>query len=332
LKRKISLLVLTLAIFITFVGCGSSKYEEAMAVGTSDYSYSEAADFDAGFSFSEESNGANLKSTEVDVKNSELTANRKLIKTVSLSLETKDFDNLILSINSNISAIGGYVESVDSSYGSIYSNYKSAKYSTIVARVPVEKLDEFVGYVGSQANVTYKYENVSDVTLSYVDLESHKKMLLEEQKRLLELMEQASTVEDIITIENSLTDVRYQLESMESQLRSYDNQIDYSTVTISVSEVIDYSESYDDEKSAFEKMSEGFVKSLHGVADGLKDFGINFVIKLPYIVVWIIIILLLVAIIKKVLRHKIKWKNKKKSKAELATDKMDSQEEKHKNE
>ena len=68
------------------------------------------------------------------------------------------------------------------------------------------------------------------MTLQYVDLESHKKALTTEQDRLIELMEQAETVEDIITIEGRLSEVRYQLESMESQLRTYDNKIDYSTV------------------------------------------------------------------------------------------------------
>ena len=66
------------------------------------------------------------------------------------------------------------------------------------------------------SNFVSRQESIDDVTLQYVDLESHKKMLEEEQKRLLELMEKAETMEDIITIESRLTEVRYQLESMEA--------------------------------------------------------------------------------------------------------------------
>ena len=54
---------------------------------------------------------------------------------------------------------------------------------------------------------------MDDVTLRYVDVDSHKKALETEQERLLALLEKAENVEDIITIENRLSDVRYELEN-----------------------------------------------------------------------------------------------------------------------
>ena len=71
-------------------------------------------------------------------------------------------------------------------------------------------------------------------------LQSHKKALLAEQESLLSMMEQAESIEDIIAINEQLTDVRYQIESMESQLRTYDNQVDYSTVNLYIDEVERY--------------------------------------------------------------------------------------------
>ena len=56
------------------------------------------------------------------------------------------------------------------------------------------------------------------------------KELETEQQRLLELLETAESLDDILTIESRLTEVQYELDSKESQLRTYDNQIDYSTV------------------------------------------------------------------------------------------------------
>ena len=95
----------------------------------------------------------------------------------------------------------------------------------MTARIPAKRLDEFVQRVGEQSNITNKEERVEDVTLQYVDLESRKKALATEQDRLLELLEKAESVEDIISIEARLSDVRYELESMESQLRTLNNQI-----------------------------------------------------------------------------------------------------------
>ena len=90
------------------------------------------------------------------------------------------------------------------------------------------------------SNITYRQENVEDVTLDYVDVESRKKMLETEQQRLLELLETAESLDDILTIESRLTEVQYELDSKESQLRTYDNQIDYSTVYLDINEVVRY--------------------------------------------------------------------------------------------
>jgi hypothetical protein len=212
------------------------------------------------------------------------TSNRKLIRNASLSVETKEFDTLIAGLSDKIKGLGGYIEDMSGNYGSKYSDYRYSKSAHITARIPADKLDEFINSVGEQANITSKSESVRDITLDYVDMESHKKMLKEEQDRLLKFLDEAETIEDIITIEDRLTNVKYQLESMESQLRTYDNKIDYSTVNIDVEEVIDYTIVTENEKTPVERMTEGFKESVHNIAVGLREFGIWFVVKLPYII------------------------------------------------
>lgn len=169
-------------------------------------------------------------------------------------------------------------------------------------RIPAENLDTFLSSVADQSNVTSKNENVSDVTLQYVDLESHKKTLKAEQDRLLEMIEKAETVEDMITIESRLSEVRYQLESQEAQLRTFDNQINYSTVNLNVSEVTKYTPPA--ERTFWEKISEGFADSLEGVITGLVNFVIWFIVSIPYLVIWAIIIGIVVNIIVKAVRNK----------------------------
>ena len=172
--------------------------------------------------------------------------------------------------------------------------------------------------VSDQSNVTSKNETVTDVTLQYVDLESHKKALEAEQERLLEMIEQAETVEDMITIESRLSEVRYQLESQESQLRTFDNQIQYSTVYLNIAEVEKYTPVA--ERTFFEKISDGFTDNLAGVAEDLVNFVIWFISSLPYLVVWGIIIAIAVKLIGKGIRDKKERKergiDKKTQKAE----------------
>ena len=130
--------------------------------------------------------------------------------------------------------------------------------------------------------MTRKSESTEDVTLQYVDLQSHKKALLAEQESLLSMMEQAESIEDIIAINEQLTDVRYQIESMESQLRTYDNQVDYSTVNLYIDEVERYTPGA--AKSAGARIAEGFSANIYRVGSFFKNFAIEFIILLPILI------------------------------------------------
>lgn len=216
-------------------------------------------------------------------------ADRKLIKTVNLDVETKDYDGLLTNLEIQIEELGGYIEYLDC-YGSSY------RHASITARIPAGKLDGFVRQIGETANITGRSESVEDVTLQYVDLDSHIRMLEEEQERLLELLSTAETIEDMITIESRLGEVRYQLESMNSQLRTFDNQVDYSTVHINISEVIELTPVV--ELTDGERIAQGFSKSVADVLYGIKEFFINLIINIPYIIVWVIVIAVILVIIR----------------------------------
>ena len=63
-----------------------------------------------------------------------------------------------------------------------------------------------------------------------------------EEERLLSMLEKATTVEEMIQLESRLSDIRYQIESLESRLRNWQNQVDYSTITIYLREVEELSD------------------------------------------------------------------------------------------
>ena len=162
--------------------------------------------------------------------------------------------------------------------------------------------------MGEIGNITYESESVEDVTLKYVDLSSHKKMLVAEQERLMELLENAGSMEDIITIESRLSEVRYQIESMESQLRTFDNQVDYSTVHINVEEVERYTPQ--PEKSTWERIKSGFAENVYRVTNGIKNFAIEFVIAIPIMIIWVIGIAVAILLGRKILKKKRQRKEK----------------------
>lgn len=306
LEVKIITSLLTAGMVLSLTACGSSagsKYgisdlmDADFAVSSSNESAASAEQsyYDGGFG-TDSYDTENAVSEEGAV--SVAATERKLIKNVDMNVETREYDKLLTAVESKVTELGGYIESLDAYNGSSYYSYRSTRNANMTIRIPKDRLDEFLNTVSDLGNVTSRSENVQDVTLTYVDLQSHRDALQTEQERLLQLLEQAESIEDIITIEQRLSDVRYQLESMESQLRSYDNQVDYSTVYLYIDEVEVYTPV--EEETTWERISAGFMDSLKSIGEGIKEAAIWFVINIPYLVIWAIVIVVIVLILKKI--------------------------------
>lgn len=219
---------------------------------------------------------------------------RKLITTANVDVETKEFDKLYSDIENYVKNAGGYLESINTYNGSRYYGQVVERHANLTVRIPADKLDAFLEEIGNAGNITNRSQNVEDITLTYVDLEAHKKTLLEEQERLNEFLREAETIEDIIYIEDRLSNIRYQLESMESQLRTYDNKVNYSTVYLNINEVVEYTPVVYEEPSTWERMKEGFSDSLEDIKRGLQNFAVWFVSNVIYLIIFAVIIFVIV--------------------------------------
>ncbi|MCR5404428.1 MAG: DUF4349 domain-containing protein [Butyrivibrio sp.] len=310
--RKSSLFALACvsSVMLLVSGCGSSASSDYKSASRNSaegaYATETAAEYDYGMydtaaaageaEYSEEAYDGNGGSTGPQVEEQQ-NQNRKLITTVNLTAETEDLSETIISVENKVKELGGYIES-----SNVY-NGSNSKYSTrdanLTIRIPASRLDEFVDSVEGNTNITRKSVTVDDVTLKYVDTESRKNSLKTEEKRLLDIMEKAETIEDIIAIEDKLADVRYELESIESQLRSYDNLVDYSTIILYVTEVAKYTPV--EKESAFTRMGNGFMESVQSIADGFVELCVAFVSSIPQIIVFLLVVCIIVFIVKKIM-------------------------------
>ena len=215
------------------------------------------------------------------------------------------------SLTRSILGVGGYVES-SSINGNSY-NKNRMRSADVTARIPAENLDAFCDQVSDLGNVTYKNLYTRDVTLTYVDLESHVKALRTEQQTLMELLERAQSVEDIITIQSRLSDVLYEIESYESTLRTFDDQIAYSSVHLGIQEV--QRETTVEKETAAQEIARRFKENWEDVKEGAARFGINFVSDLPVILVWVvflgIVVLVIVLLIKGTPKRRAKRERRK---------------------
>ena len=255
--------LLTAALILSLLagGCGSSSSDSSAVAETaavfendSQQNMAAASENGAGASAGITSSFGSPSGTD---DSDSFSLERKLIRTVSMNVETTEFDALITSIQENVSRLNGYIERSDISGNSITSQgYSSNRYGSMTIRIPADSLNDFVTQVEADGNVTYKSENVSDVTLQYSDVESRLKTLRTEQERLWELLAIADTTEAIIALEERLTEVTIEIESSESRLRYLDNSVTYSTVTLSIDEVD--TESPTQPENIFQQIRRGF--------------------------------------------------------------------------
>lgn len=222
MKRWIVLLLLAA---VVLAGC-SAKNSTAQ-----DYVSSPAAGAESG---TVSSAGDLALAGEADIWTAE--PSRKLVRTVYLTAETEDFDTLLQNIAQQVSQAGGYAENREIYQGSAYQSSPS-RTAQLTLRIPSQSLTDFVSQVGTMANIVSSTETAEDITLTYTDTESRLTALEVEQERLLELLAEAQTTQDLLEIESRLTDVRYALENAQSTLRLYDSLVDYSTVHLSIQEV-----------------------------------------------------------------------------------------------
>lgn len=222
------------------------------------------------------------------VLESETVSSRKLIKEVSLSVDTKDYDNYVESIRKNITSSGGYIESSNE------SNYSELRTFTATIRIPVGKTDGFTEFASQNVTVNSRSESVKDVTEEYVDIEARIKVYKAEEESLIEIMKQTTNVTDLLSVKDSLAEVRAKIESYTSQLKSLENKTDYSTITLTVHEV------------EREVKSEGYWNKIgNNIVNGFKNVGkmitglFAFVLSaIPYLSVPVIITVIIIVAVR----------------------------------
>lgn len=233
-----------------------------------------------------------------------LAENHKWIITVNMTVETDDMDAMLTGLDEQIAAHAGYVEDQNIYNGSSYYSGYRYRSASLTVRVPADQVDAFVAQVDGISNVVSQSRNTEDVTLTYVSIESRMNALLAEEERLLELMEQANTMSDLLEIEARLTDVRYELENITSQLRVLENRVDYATIYLTIEEVQVFTET--EEKTVWQRIGSGFMTSLKDIGSGAVEFVIWFLANIPYLVLFGGVAAVVILIVKK----KLKKRNK----------------------
>ena len=273
-------------------------------------------------SFSNEGEFINKDGTE--------SPSEKLIQTIGLELETKQYTETIKEIEALVKSLNGYVQS---SYvprprnESEFSNLEA----NLTVMIPTASIEDFILKAGTASKIVNERREVYNVTDVYRDTAARILTLQAKELRLLELLKQSGSLSDLLLIENELSNTRYEIERLESSIQDYDKRIQYTQFNLTIREVYEYSPS--ERASLWERIVEEFTSNAQGFLRALESGFIFIISTLPFLLVelalWFIPILILYLIYRKVskkrnmklwLKHKVKTDSKNEDKQETSND------------
>lgn len=306
-KRLLPALLAVLLLAALLTGCGASSAPQAAnskaaasydTAGSGGYGYTAASEssmyaetpmepmpetemaYDDGWDMQQTTSNPALK-------------NAKLIYTADIGLETTEFDDAVSRLTELVSRLGGYFEAsnIDS-----YGTYRSGYYTV---RVPAESFNELCTQASGLCQLNYINRSAQDISESYYDTESRLTTQQTKLARLQELLAQAESMEDIITIESAISDTELQIESLTGTLRRYDSLVGYSTVNITLSEVYRLSDIEEPAIGFGAKLVSAFKQGCRSFVSGLQSLVLGFAYGW---VGWLIFIAVVVIVVRLVIR------------------------------
>ena len=213
----------------------------------------------------------------------------KIIRQGELNIQTEQFDQSVEALNQLTASCGGYFESA-SVYGGGSRDANARRRGEYVVRVTAERYDHFLSSTGQLGYVTSKSESSQDVGERYYDTEARLKTQRTKQERLLALLERSETMEDIIVLENALSEVEYQIEQYSSELNRYDALVGFSTFYVYLNEVGRVTEEVGETASLGQRMAAGVQASFLGLGQGFQDLLIWMSYNLVLVVILAVVI------------------------------------------
>ena len=317
MKKSIIILlcILMATVFVPACSMGATdSYAPSGSLGNADRNFSqdfiplpEAAPMpDADFQFSLSTGGGSDYKIEapgisdnIDYQDSApITApeieglSEKIIYSLWADVETRNYDETITKVNSLISAHGAFIEDSNERGINLASAGSGYRYAYFKIRVPANQLNSMRENLGNLGNIVSQGNNATNITSQFLDTEARKNSLLVQEERILDMLSKVEELADLILLEQHLTNIRYQIESLTSTLNHWQRQVDYSTLTLNISEVEEFTEFVPIHRSYWEQMGDGLTATLRSVGSFFTGIFMWLVVSAPVLLILIVIALL----------------------------------------
>lgn len=313
MNRTWKLILTLLVVTILLAGCGSTSmnssdpqdggrdYEQNKQFSAEGAANGEVYDSYADNELAVEDDGSGSQeaqgTTQAGKETKAETKEEKLVYTCDLTIETTGYKETMEEVEKQIKAHAGIIESQNESdndsgwYMDGHTKTYGTMQCTIVVKIPSKNYQAFLKSLEGNGKMTHKSMQVDNITRTYYDTRATIEALEIQEKRLMKMMEEAKTIDDMITVEKRLTEVQTQLNQYKTQLSYMDTQVAYSTVTMTIEEVLEYKNSPEGKKT------NTFLQRLHNTleetVENFRDFMeglLFFLIRIsPYLVVILIL-------------------------------------------
>ncbi|MBR3356656.1 MAG: DUF4349 domain-containing protein [Solobacterium sp.] len=286
---------------VLLAGCGS-------AAGKPQYTNEEAAVGGGAYDEKYETSPAAAPDALIDP---EMTADQqeKLVYRADLRVETRKYDETVAKLREAVKQYQGffvYEYQYETGYSWKYEKQKGTMHLDVTVRIPAKDFQTFLESMDSVGRVVSRNTSADNITRQYNDTTIQIEALQKQETRLLEMMDKAETIEDMILVEKRLTEVQTDLNLLMTRKENMDTDVEYSTVTLTIDEVKEYTEVHEDFGG----------RLVQGFTDGWKSF-LNVIegtaVGILYLSPYILLILACVLIFRK-LGIKVRLPGRKKPK------------------
>ncbi len=215
-----------------------------------------------------------------------VSPDRKIVQSVSLSIVVNKAREAVDQIKSVAKKWNGFVE-----YANIYETGDNRTAGSITIRVPSKNLDDALREVKATAiKITHENVNAQDVTKQFVDLEARLRNFKAQEEQYLLVLKRAEKISDILSVTQSLSSVRENIERLQAEMNYLLAQIDMASISVELTAEADVKifgvvwNPMQEIKLALNNLIESLVQFINGL--------ISFIFFIPILILWLLIIAL----------------------------------------